>query len=424
MPTAEGFFSHFDGSQEGVMTDNLKIAWRNLWRNSRRTIITAASIFFGVFFSVFMSSLQEGSLENMVDNMVRFYSGYIQIQETEFKELRSVNNSFTPGEKLEQIINENKYITQSTQRIETFALAGSETTSFPAMVFGVIPEKEEAISGIAKWIDGGEYISSESKDILIGKVLAKNLEINVNDSLVLIGQGYHGISSAGIYRVAGLLDFPLPDLSKQVIYMDIKNCQEFLGLADRVTSYVIMVEIPDDVKPAIAALKPKLDTELQIYSWDELQPELVNLIEGKMASGVVVKGLLFMIIGFGVLATIIMLMHERQRELGVMISIGFQKTRIMVMIVIESFFIGLLGVLSGIAGSFPLVWYLFKNPIHVTGQMAETYKSMGFEPVLKFSAEPQIFISPAITVFIIFALISFYQIYFVAKLNIVNALRA
>ncbi len=131
-----------------------------------------------------------------------------------------------------------------------------------------------------------------------------------------------------------------------------------------------------------------------------------------------------MIIGFGVLATIIMLMHERKRELGVMIAIGFQKTKIMIMIIIESFFIGIIGVISGIAGSFPLVWYLYKNPIYVTGQMAETYKSMGFEPILKFSAGPEIFITPAITVFVIFALISFYQIYYVAKLNTANALRA
>lgn len=406
------------------MKDTLKIAWRNLWRNSRRTLITAASVFFGVFFAVFMKSLQQGSLENMVDNMVRFYSGYIQIQETEFKELRSVNNSFVSGVELSQLIDNNKYITESTQRIETFALAGSESNSFPAMVFGVIPEKEQAISGISKWISEGEFLSSGSNDILIGKVLAENLAINVSDSLVLIGQGYHGISSAGIYKIAGLLDYPLPELSRQVVYMDIQNCQEFLGLADQITSYVLMVETPDDVKPAIANLKPELNDELKVYSWDELQPELINLIEGKTASGGVVITLLFMIIGFGVLATIIMMMHERTRELGVMIAVGFQKTRIMVMIVIEAFFIGLLGVISGIAGSFPLIWYFYKNPIHVTGEMADTYKSMGFEPILKFSANPEIFISPAITIFIIFALISIYQIYYVAKLKTVNALRA
>lgn len=406
------------------MREYFKIAWRSLWRNSRRTLITAASIFFGVFFAVFMSSLQQGSFENMIDNMVRFYSGYIQIQESDFKEMRSINNSFSPDDQLQKTINSSNLITQSTQRIETFALAGSETTSYPAMIFGVIPENEEAISGITKWLGEGTYISSGSRDILIGKVLAENLGIQINDSLVLIGQGYHGISAAGIYRISGLLEFPLPDLSKQVIYMDINNCQEFLNLAEKVTSYVLMVENPDDVKPAIKELKTNLDSSLKLYAWYELQPELLNLIEGKTASSSVIKALLFMIIGFGVLATIIMLMHERKRELGVMIAIGFQKTKIMVMIVIESFFIGIIGVITGIAVSFPLIWYLFKNPIYVTGQMAETYKSMGFEPIIKFSAGLEIFISPAITVFVIFALISLYQIYYVAKLKTANALRA
>ena len=328
------------------MKDYLKIAWRNLWRNSRRTLITAASILFGVFFAVAMSSLQLGTLENMIDNMVRFYSGYVQIQEKDFLDTHSVNNSFSVDDHLKTLIASDENIIQSTQRIETFALAGSESNSFPSMILGIIPEKEEAISGLSKWLGEGEFISSGSKDILVGKVLADNLGVSVSDSLVLIGQGYHGISATGIYRVAGLLDFPLPDLSKQVIYMDLANCQEFMGLQGKITSLVLMVHSPEEVTAAMERLKPALNPDLSIYSWDEIQPELKNLIEGKVASGKIVKGLLFMVIGFGVWATIIMLMHERRRELGVMIAIGTQKFRILILILIESFFIGLIGVIS------------------------------------------------------------------------------
>ncbi len=406
------------------MKDYLKIAWRNLWRNSRRTLITAASILFGVFFAVAMSSLQLGTLENMIDNMVRFYSGYVQIQEKDFLDTHSVNNSFSVDDHLKTLIASDENISQSTQRIETFALAGSESNSFPSMILGIIPEKEEAISGLSKWLGEGEFISSGSKDILVGKVLADNLGVSVSDSLVLIGQGYHGISATGIYRVAGLLDFPLPDLSKQVIYMDLANCQEFMGLQGKITSLVLMVHSPEEVTAAMERLKPALNPDLSIYSWDEIQPELKNLIEGKVASGKIVKGLLFMVIGFGVWATIIMLMHERRRELGVMIAIGTQKFRILILILIESFFIGLIGVISGVAASFPLVWYFYRNPIYVTGKMEETYRTMGFEPVLKFSMAPDIFFSPAVTVFVIFALISLYQFYYVLKLKTVEALRA
>jgi len=400
------------------------IAWRNLWRNSRRTLITSASIFFGVFFAVFMSSLQQGSFENMVDNMVRFYSGYIQIQESDFKDNRSLNNSLMVDLAIEKKIKSHTLVSQSAERIESFALASSDDNSFPAMVFGIQPEKEEAISGVSKWLDEGQFIQTGSKDLLIGKVLATNLDVHVNDSLVLIGQGYHGVSSAGIYRIAGILDFPLPDLSKQLIYMDLQNAQEFFSMSGLITSHVIMVEKPAHVAQVISDLAPGLAAEMEIYAWDTLQPELVSLIDGKTASGKVVKLLLFMVIGFGVWATIIMLMHERKRELGVMIAIGFQKTRIMLMIIIESAFIGLLGVLIGIGISYPLVLYLFDNPIHVTGQMAETYKSMGFEPVLKFGINTDIFFSPAFTILIIFAVLSLYEIWYVVRLKTVTALKA
>ena len=184
-----------------------------------------------------------------------------------------------------------------------------------------------------------------------------------------------------------------------------------------------MVANPDDVDKAEQSLSGLVKNDLKLYTWKELQPELINLIDGKKASGVIIKGLLFMIIGFGVWATIIMLMNERKRELGVMIALGMRKTKLFVVVLLESFFIALIGIAGGLAVSIPLSTYLNLNPIYVTGKMAETYTSMGFEPVLKFSAQPDIFINPSLIIFIMFAIISLYQLWFIAKLNTVKAMR-
>lgn len=402
----------------------IKIAWRNLWRNTRRTLITSASVFFGVFFAIFMTSVQKGSFENMIGNMARFYSGYIQIQHSDFKENPGVNNSFQMPNQLENSINTNKKITYSANRIQTFALASNETNSFPAIIFGVNPEDENSISQLSKHIEEGEYINSGSKDLMIGKVLANNLNLIVGDSLILLGQGYHGVTAVGIYKVAALLDFPLPDLSKQIIYMDLPNCQDFASINGLITSNVIMVENTEDVNTVMKSLLPYSGDNIVIYSWQELMPEILNLIEGKEASGAMVKSLLFMIIGFGVWATIMMMMHERKRELGVMIAIGFQKSKLLFMMLTESFLIGIIGIISGLAVSYPIMWYMFKNPIYITGDMAETYKSMGFEPKISFSVNPEIFYNPAISIMIIFMLVSLYQIYYVAKLKVVDSLKA
>ncbi|MBC8319422.1 MAG: ABC transporter permease [Bacteroidetes bacterium] len=401
----------------------IKIAWRNLWRNTRRTLITSASVFFGVFFAIFMTSLQKGSFENMIGNMARFYSGYIQIQESEFKESPGVNHSFEMSAKLREAIDNNPNITSSTNRVETFALASNKEKSFPAFILGINPEQEDEKSGLSKHIVGGEYFKSGSKDLLVGKILAENLNLKVGDSLILLGQGFHGVTAVGIYKVAGLLDFPLPDLSKQIVYMDLLNCQEFASLQNRITSNVIIVDKTDVINNVIASLQPLRGDDIKIYSWQDLMPELLNLIEGKEASSAMIKSLLFMIIGFGILATIMMLMHERKRELGVMIAIGFQKSKLLLMMLTESAFIGIIGVLSSLVVSYPLMYYLYKNPIIVIGEMAETYKSMGFEPKISFSISPQIFYNPAITVLIIFMLISLYQIYYIAKLKVVDSLK-
>ncbi len=406
------------------MMTYFKIAWRNLWRNKRRTLITSASIFFGVFFAIFMSSVQQGTMQNMVDNMVSFYTGYLQIQEEQFNENRSINNSFIPNEYLINSINSHNAITQYAQRLESFALAASELNSFGSMILGIQPEKEDAISGLSKWIIKGNFITPGSKDVLLGKVLAENLKLVLNDTVVLIGQGYHGVSAAGKYRVAGLLDFPLAELSRQVVYMDISNCQELFSLPGHLTSIVLMVSNPDEVQGAATLINQDLPDELRIYRWDELQPELVNLIEGKLASGKIIKGLLFMIIGFGVWGTIIMLMSERKRELGVLIALGMRKTRLTIMIIIESAYIGILGILLGVVVSLPLVWHLFINPLRVGGKIGETYTKMGFEPIIAFSMQPEVFYSPAITIFIMFAIISIYEIWYIAKLKAVIALRA
>jgi len=406
------------------MKTYFKLAWRNLWRNKRRTLITVASIFFGVFFAAFMSSLQKGSFENMVENMVRFYSGYIQIQEVEFIDNRSLNNSFEEDESLTNLLDQNKSITQYSSRIESFALASTGEKNYGAMVFGIIPEKEDQISQLSKWVDQGEYLTGNSNGVLIGKGLAENLDLKLNDTLVMIGQGYHGATAADMFPVVGILDFPLPALNKEMVYMTIKNARQFYSMPNRSTSKVIMVKNAKVVENTIRNLNPDLNENLKIYAWNEMQEELENLIEGKQSSGKIVQGILFMIIGFGIWGTIIMLMAERKRELGIMIALGVRKIRVAWILVVESFFIGILGVFSGIIGSFPLIQYFFLNPIHVTGSVKETYESMGFEPILKFSNQLENFIDPAITVFILFILISIYPVWFIYRLKTANALRA
>jgi ABC-type lipoprotein release transport system permease subunit len=408
------------------MKTYFKLAWRNLWRNKRRSLITIASIFFGVFFAVFLSSMQKGSFENILENMVKFYSGYIQIQGKAYMDNKSLNQSFEDGEALKNAVAAESNVTQFSSRIESFALSAFGEQTYGAVVFGIEPGSEDRISEISKWISEGNYFSksNDQNGVLIGNQLAKNLGIGVNDTLVLIGQGYHGQTAAGKFPVLGLLKFPLPDLNKQMVYMSLESARNFYSMPGRSTSMVLMVSNVDQIDNTLSNLQQSIDESLKVYSWKEIQPELENFIQGKLAGGKIMKGILFMVIGFGIWGTIIMLMAERKRELGIMIALGIRKLRVMRIIVIESFLIGFLGVVIGSLTSLPLVSYFYYHPVHVSGKIKETYESMGFEPVLKFSIHPDNFISPAITVFILFAIITLYAVWYIGKIKTASALRA
>ncbi len=159
-------------------------------------------------------------------------------------------------------------------------------------------------------------------------------------------------------------------------------------------------------------------------SWDELQPELVSMIEADKAGGIFMKLILYMVIGFGIFGTIIMMMAERIRELGVTIAIGMQRYTMGSILFIETILTGIVGSFFGILGSIPIVSYLYNNPIVLTGNAAKTMEEMGMEPLMYFSISPFVFYNQALTIFILTLIIGIYPIYKAYKLQVNQALRA
>ncbi len=404
--------------------ENLKIAWRNLWRNKKRTLITVASLFFGVIISTLMSSMQEGSYSSMVDNIVKFYSGYLQVQSDEYWENKTINNTFELTEELLQKVSGAERITHVAPRLESFALASTENESRGTILFGINPEKEEEITGISKWLSSGEMLKSGDGGLLVASGLAKYLQLEVHDTLVLLGQGYHGVSAAGKYPIRGIVDLPAPDLNRQMVYMDLAACQEFYSADNMLSSLIVMVKDPYDLPHAKRSLKKIIHEPYRLMSWDEMQPELVQMIEADRAGAVVMKGVLYIIIGFGILGTITMMLAERRREMGVMVAIGLQRGRLGIILFYETILIGILGVVWGFLGSIPVISYLFNNPVELTGNAAEAMMDMGIEPYMYFSWIPSVFYNQVITVFIITFLIGIVPVVTSYRFVLSKALRA
>lgn len=403
---------------------NFRLAWRNLWRNSKRSMITMASVFFGVILSTLMTSMQHGSYDSMINNVVKFYSGYAQVFSEAYDENKTINNTFELSDQLEKNILDCEVITHTTPRLEYFALASSEEQTKGAVIIGINPEKENAVTEVSKWVESGNYLSPTDDGVLLSVNLAEYLKLKLGDTLILYGQGYHGVTAAGLFPIRGILRFPTPELNNQMVYMNLLSAQELFGAEKRATSMIVMMEGHKDLPVAMEYLRENIHSPLMVKSWDEMQPELVQMIEGDRAGGVVMKLVLYMVVGFGILGTIIMMIAERKRELGVTIAIGMQKDAMAGIVFLETIMTGMVGAFFGIVGSLPLVNYLYSNPIPLSGDAAETMIAMGIEPNMYFSMTPLVFWGQALLVFLITLVISIYPIVKVRTIKVNQALRA
>ncbi|WP_321519078.1 FtsX-like permease family protein [uncultured Bacteroides sp.] len=404
------------------MTKYIKLAWRNLWRNKRRTIITSASVFFGVVLSSFIRSMEEGSYAQYIRSIVNSYTGYIQIHKKGYWDDKIINNSFAFNQSVVSKLNGNKKITHYSPRFETFCLASTEYVTKGVMIFGIDPQREDKITNISGKLKQGNYLKSNDDGVILSSALAKFLKLNIGDTLVLIGQGYHGASAAGKYPVHGIIKHPSPELDRSLVVMEIKKCQELFSAPGLLTSMVIMVHNNDEVADTKEALSHSLPANLEVMDWKEMNELLMKQIESDRAGGVITIDILYLIIAFGIFGTIVMMMAERKKEFGMIIAVGMQKYKLILVVLLETVFIGMIGAITGILASIPILGYYYYHPIPFTGQAAEMMLEMGFDPVMFFSLDPAIFLKQALIIFIFTLIIGIYPVLNIRKLEIANAL--
>lgn len=406
----------------------LKLAWRNIWRNKRRTFITMLSVIVAVMLSSVTRTMNEGSYEQMIENTVGIFTGYAQIHQNGYWEDKTLDYTLVSEDSLFHIIKQSPEIKAAVPRLESYALVAGEKQSRAAMVIGIDPHKESSLSDPKSRLISGTYFEDNNEQsIIIGTDLMQRLELQVGDSLVMIGQGFRGQSAAGLYEVRGTISFPNPELNKSLVMMPLETAQYFLAAPNRLTGISLIFEDPDDAGQVVNELSGKLSNEnYEVMDWKELMPELVQAIESDRGSGFIIIMILYVVVGFGILGTVLMMIAERMYEFGVMISVGTPRRAIAIILAFEVLLVAMVGSLVGIVCSFPISYYFNVNPIRLSGSsdMAEVIETFGMEPVLKFSLEPSLFYSQAIIIFVITLVFCLYPILKASRLNPVKAMRS
>jgi putative ABC transport system permease protein len=467
-----------------------QLAWRNLWRNKRRTIITAASVFFAVFFALVMRSFQLGAYDRMFKNVIESYSGYLQLQGEDYFDDPTLDNGFVLNDDLVSKLETDPNVSAVVPRLESFAMAAAGSRTQGVMVMGIDPIEEEKVSDTRRRLVSfsltpdaiaalkadslprktknlldvfenesyagtsrlmldldisaedsaavlrvlrrhasfrNEYIDAGDKDgVLIGSGLSKYLRITVGDTIVLLGQGYHATSAAGKYAVRGIIKLPTPDIDNIIVYMPIMAAGELYAAPGLVTSAVISIKSNDDkdVTATATRLGKMVSDGLVIRPWQELNAILVNQMDADNKSGMIMIGILYLVIAFGVFGTVLMMLAERKREFGMLVSIGMKKRKLAWVISLEMFMIGVLGVAAGLVAALPLIYYGNIHPLRLTGELASMYEDYGFEPVMPTLRPDTYVLWQTVVVLIILLIAIGFSIRKIFKINVINALRA
>ena len=409
------------------MSTIVKLAWRNIWRNKRRTSITVTSIVLAVLLSAFMVSIQKGAWDKMIDNVVNFYYGYAQIHTQGYWEDKSIDEAFTLDDQFLKDNEELSEVKALVPRLESFSLAayGQQTTG--VLVVGTEPSAEDKMTQLKSRLVEGEYFLADEDAVLVAQGISEKMNLSIGDTIILISQGYHGVNAAGKYPVKGILKFGSPDLNKQLVYMPLKTAQYFFGAENLVTTVALDIEDRDDVNSAVLNLKSKLDiNDYEVMTWSDLMPELVQAREVDAAGNYIILLVLYIIIGFGIFGTILMMTKEREYEFGVLISIGMNRLKLFASVYLEIIFMGLVGAALGILLSYPLCYYFNVNPLDFSNMgegMTETYDKFGFEPIFPAAMDSMIFINQANIIFIITSILAIYPLIKILKLDPVSSMR-
>ncbi|HRY33282.1 MAG TPA: FtsX-like permease family protein [Bacteroidales bacterium] len=403
----------------------LILAWRNIWRNRRRTLITIASVFFALLFALLMRALQVGTYDHMLRSMLDAYTGYIQVYSTDYYYDRSIDHLFEQDEAVMAGISEIPGVKAAIPRLETFALAITARQTKGVMLLGIDPEREKLLSNPAGRITQGRYYRAGEGGLLLAGRLAAYLGVEPGDTLTLMGMGCQGASAAGLFVVRGILKLPNPDLDRRLIYIDLPSVREYTGCSNMLSSIVINL---DDVNQT-AAIRDRIshmfsDKTFRVLTYEENSPELIQQIDSDKASGYIFLGLLYLIVGFGVFGTVLMMISERRKETGVMAAIGMQRLKLALVVVTEMLWMGLLGIASSYVVSIPLVWYLQEFPIRFTGEMGEIYLNYGLEPIMPARLDLMVNLWQALIVLLIIFISVIYPVISIFKMKETEALRS
>ncbi len=328
----------------------LRLAWRNIWRHRRRTVIIMLAMGFSLALMMFYDGMIDGFNQAIYGNAVRVLGGNIQIHAAGYRAKIDSNPllPLTDDSSVVKAALSRPNVIAATRRIITGGLVTNPEGAWPISIVGIEPEAEAPVSLIAQHITAGNWLTASDQDsILIGKGLADAMSIRVGDRITVVGSDIHKQNRQRTMTVIGIYDIGITSIEKQTAYISLNEAQSLYGLPGQSTEVDLTLKKLGQEATVVTALTPAL-LGYEVESWDQNYPDLKNAINSKGAVMNVFGVIIMMIAGIGILNLLLMAVYERTREIGLLGAMGLKPRQIAALFILEGTMIGVVGVAAGV----------------------------------------------------------------------------
>ncbi|MCO6453290.1 MAG: ABC transporter permease [Caldilineales bacterium] len=342
------------------MSMYFELAWRNMWRNWRRTSIALVAIILGLVLLLFMNAFIVGSDQAIFGNAVRLYGGNIQVHAPGFRE-KATRFPLTPLNNPDQVVEaaeSHPHVLAAAKRISTAGFVSNREGAYPVSITGIEPTVEAPLSIQAENVTEGRFLAADEGDALfIGQGLADALDAKVGDRVTVTGRSKNETMRQRTMTIVGIYDLGMPDIEKGMAFITLPEAQSLYNLRDDATEVTMILQSIGQEKAVIASLAPQLPGA-ELDTWDDLRPEFRETMSTKAAFSSFFGIIVIMIASIGILNLMLMAVFERTREMGVLAALGLKGRQIMSLFLLEGTMIGLVGAIIGcLLGGLLVFWF-------------------------------------------------------------------
>ncbi|MCK6504685.1 FtsX-like permease family protein [Myxococcota bacterium] len=374
-----------------------RLAWRNLWRNTRRTLLTMCAITFGLMLAVMFTALQDRSFGDMIDLAARMASGHVVVQHPEYLDSPSLQRTVPDADAVAQQVAALPGVARAVPRISGPVMLATAGQSYGAYFLAVDPAREDAGSlAFVEALTAGELLdAADGKGIVLGARLARNLKLELGDKVVYTLMDKNGEIASGLARLQGTVTTGADSTDGALAILPIDAVRQTLAYgaheATQVAVYSDDARRSARVRDTVAAT---LGEALRAATWDEVNPELSGFISMKVGGARFMEAVIMVLVAASIFNTLFVSVLERRREFGIMMAIGYTGGQVFRLVMWESFWLALVGILMGLLVTAGPYLYLASHPIDLTEVYAQQGQSMdiagiGMSPLLQIGIYPE-----------------------------------